>query len=355
LLLLAAGCTSDASTEAAAPDANSLSAVPVRDVTAERGELHRTLSLGGVAESWRSARLAPPSQGVVRSIPVTLGQKVERGQTLAELDSDTLRLQAEAGQRAVDLAELQLSEATRAHDRAARLHAEGAIADAAFEQATLARDLGAAQAAQARASVAVVREQLSSARLVAPFDGIVTGIHLEEGEFFSAMAAMGGPPALISLDAIDPIRIDVHIPDVDLARVEAGMATGIHTDAWPDREFPGEVTLVGAAADPGARTFLVRIQAPNPEGLLKPGLFVEARLVLESRSDAVVVPDRAVTSPDSEPFVMVLDGNLARKQPVRLGLRGDAGWEVEGIEPGTQVIVEGNFGLPDGSLVRPIQ
>jgi len=169
------------------------------------------------------------------------------------------------------------------------------------------------------------------------------------------MAGMGGPPALIELDALDPIRLDVHIPDVDLSRIQAGMEVAATTDAWPDREFPGEVTLVNAAADAGARTFLVRISLPNEDRALRPGLFLTARLVVDQRPEAIVVPAVAVTDGVDSPYVMVVEGTTARRTPVEPGLRGDDGWEVTGVSPGAQVVVEGQFGLPEGATVRVLQ
>jgi multidrug efflux pump subunit AcrA (membrane-fusion protein) len=81
-------------------------------------------------------------------------------------------------------------------------------------------------------------------------------------------------------------------------------------------------------------------------------MFLRARLVVESRSDVVFVPERAVTQHGDGYYVMVLDGVTARRRPVTPGLRGDNGWEIGGVEAGERIVVEGHFGLPDGATVR---
>lgn len=355
-LLLLTGCAANGSTTSEATTAAKTQSVPVRVVEAATVELVRSLELGGVAAAWRSARLAPAGQGIVKKLHVELGQVVKKGAVLAELDASTLTLQLNQARKSARLGHLQLENAQTEAARAAMLEAEGAIASQQIDQAKMSLQLAEAQVAQAEASLAVLEDQIGKARLVAPFAGTVTGVFLEQGEFFTGMAGMGGPPALVSIDALDPIRLDVHVPDVDLARLSAGMRAIVTSDALPDRVWEGEVALIGAAADVGSRTFTARIRVPNPDRALKPGLFLTARLVLEQQDGVLAVPEVAVAEPDSEaPFVMVIENDIARRKPVKLGLKGDGGWAVEGLSAGEQVVTEGQFGLPDGAQVRVIE
>jgi len=353
-LLLLLGCP-PAEESAPSNEPRAADVAPVRVATAATSSVVRTLELGGVASAWRSARLAPTAQGVVTKLPVELGQVVKKGTILAELDTSTLRLQIDQARKTADLAQLQLDDAQRQSARADALAAESAMTQQQLDQATLGLQLAQAQHAQATAQLAVITDQLDKARLKAPFAGTVTHIGLEQGEFFSAMGGLGGPPALVGLDALDTIKLDVRVPDVDLALVREGMDVLVTTDALPGRTWPGTVALVNAAAEPGTRSFLLRIRLDNEDHSLRPGLFLTARLILESREDVLAVPEDAVTNPESEPWVMILEGSKARRKPVTLGLKGDGGWEVEGIAAGDQVVVEGHFGLPDGSAVRVIE
>ncbi len=362
LALLVTGCdqapkdappTSSDTAASAGPavkyDAN---AIPVRSTPAVRAEVVRTLELGGVAEAWRSARLAPSAQGVVDTLNVQLGDQVKKGQLLAAIDTTTLQLQYEAAQRAGDLARLQLKDAESEARRAASLAESGAITSRDGDKAALGLELAQAQLAQAEAQAAALAGQVKLARVVAPFAGRVTALHVEQGEFWSGMGGMGGPPTLVEVQALDTIKVDVNLPEIDLSRVSEGMIVELESDAFVGRTFAGTVSLVNAAATPGARTFLVRIKHDNSDGTLRPGMFLRARLVVEARPDVVSVPEGAVTRHGDGYYVMVLDGKTARRRPVTPGLRGDNGWEVSGVEPDEQIVTEGHFGLPDGATVR---
>ena len=355
-LLLLAGCeTSQAVPTQPGVTAKDLQAAAVRIVPATQRSLRRSLELGGVAQAWRSANLVPVGQGVVRRLPVGIGDRVKKGALLAELDTATLQLQLEQTRMGLELGSLQLADAERETERARALKASGSIPSATLDKAESGLLMARAQVAQGEAALAVLVDQVRQARLIAPFAGTVTAVMLEEGEFFVPMAGMGGAPALVALQALDPLKIDLHVPDVDLHLIEVGMTAIVRTESMPGREFVGQVALVGAGADQGARTFLVRVKVPNPDRELRPGVFATASIVLEQRDDVIVVPDSALDTSGGGPVVMVLEGDKATRQPVTVGLRGDDGLEVTGIAAGAQILVEGHFGLPDGSAVRVIK
>jgi RND family efflux transporter MFP subunit len=351
------GCSPDSSPtpNAQAAAAAETYAVPVRVAPVEVGSLTRTLRLGGTAQASRRARLAPTGQGTITALPARLGMDVAKGDLLAELDTSTLRLRVEQARVGAKLAQLQLQDASSEVARARRLAEAQAIPTQTLDKAESAHRLAQAQRDQAEASLAVLQDQVGKARLTAPFAGTVTAVALELGEFFTGMAGLGGPPMLVEVQALDPITVDLHVPDVDLARLSVGMEARVITSALPDREWTGHVELINAAADRGSRTFLVRIVIPNPDRALRPGLFVESRLVLERLEGVMVVPNKAVTIGNEATFVMVVDGDRARRVSVVAGLRGDQGRQVEGLEPGSRVIVEGQFGLPDGNAIKVVE
>ena len=354
--LALAGCESGSS---ASPDAQAATAatyaVPVRVAPVELGPLTRSLRLGGTAQASRSARLAPSGQGKIAELPARLGMTVARGDLLASLDTSTMRLQLDQARKSAELARLQLTDSKAEMERARRLAEAQAIPTQTLDQAESAHRLASAQVDQAEASLAVLADQVGKARLTAPFAGTITGVHLEVGEFFSGMAGLTGPPMLVELKALDPIQLDVHIPDVDLARLQVGMVALVSTAAMPDREWTGKIELINASADTGARTFLVRIVIPNGDHALKPGLFLESRLVLEQLDDVIVVPNKAVTTTQDGAYVMIVDADRARKVPVVPGVRGDQGWQVEGLQAGASVVIEGQFGLPDGNSIKVVE
>ena len=354
LTLVACPKTNADGTPSESTGSDAARAVPVKVEDARKGELIRSLKLNGVARAWQSANLAPMAQGTVESMTVGIGMDVVKGQLLAEIDTKTLTLQAEQAQRTVELARLQAEDATRELGRAESLVGSGAIADATVDKTRFGERIARAQLAQAEAAVAVVEAQLSNARLVAPFSGTVTAVAVDPGEFWSPAATLTGPPTLVVIDNLDVIRVDVHLNDTDLSLVHPGLPVVARSLALPGSEWQGKVALVNASADAGARTFTAVLSIPNPTRTLRPGMFVDVGVVVESRPEVISVPEQAISQDATQAFVMVLENDRAKRFPVTPGLRGDLGVEVVGLPEGARVLIEGQFGLPDGSTVRVV-
>jgi membrane fusion protein (multidrug efflux system) len=319
--------------------------------TSARHDVLRTLTLGAVAEADQSVRMNPMQPGRVSVIDVALGQAVKKGQLLARMDDTIQRLQLEQASQGVALALLQLEDATRELERGKALAASDALTGQALDRMDGAAKMARAQLAQGRASVALLQEQLDEGALRAPFDGVVIGIGGRPGEHYAPGASLAGPTSLVAVASLDPIRMDLFVPERDLPKVRLGMTAVVTSDIYPGQTFAGHVTAVNAAAEPGSRTFRVRVLVDNPDERLKPGLFLRAGLVLEELKDTVALPSDAILLDGDEARVVAVSDDKARHQPVEVLLRGDAFWAVQGVDEGTTVAVKGHRSLPDGAPV----
>ena len=324
-----------------------------------RGELIHSLELTGTVEAIHQVNLVTDMPGKVQSIPVKIGQEVRRGELLVQLDTDMAQLQAQQAAAAVKLGELGFVTATREFGRAASLHEKGSLPDQAFEQARAGMEMAEQQLVQAQAAQGLAREQIQGSRLVAPFDGVVTYLTVEENEYFNPMtiSPMAGPAGLAGLVDASAIKIDLQVADSDIGTLRQGMTALVFVDALGDRVpeggLRGSVESVGIAADAASRTFPVRVVADNPDYAVLAGTHARVRLVLESRPAALYVPEQAVRGAEGGYYVMVLEGERASKVEVAIGLTGDEGIEItDGLQDGQLVVTEGNFGLADGSLVE---
>jgi len=351
-VFLLSGCGGQEADSAAAPEAAGYSS-PVRVSDATRQDVQRTLQLGAPAEAWQSARLAPSSPGRVERVAVGLGEEVEEGQLLVSMDRRLLELQRQQAERSMDLARLQRTDAERELARARELAGSGALTPQNLEKAELGADMARAQEAQAEAALSLLGEQLRRTRITAPFDGAVTGIFVEPGELYSGMAGLGGAPAVVSVASLDPIRLDILVPERDLPQVSVGMDVHLLADAYPDTRFSGSVVALNAAAEPGSRSFRARVQVPNPDGVLRPGMFLRAQLLLAQAPGVLAVRSEAILEGDDGASVFVVREGVASRRSVELGLAGDDAIEVRsGLTESESVVVEGAFGLPDGARVR---
>jgi len=331
----------------------------VQVAPAARGELIHSLELTGTVEAIRQVNLITDMPGKVRRIPVKVGQQVKRGDLLVQLDTDMARLQAMQADAAVKLGELGFVNATREFGRAATLHEKGSLPAQAYEQAQAGMEMAELQLMQAQAAQGLAQEQIQGSRLTAPFDGVVTYIAAEEDEYFNPMTVspMAGPGGLAGLVDASSIKIDLQVADSDIGVIRQGMSARIYVDALgeriPEGGVIGSVDTVGIAADSTTRTFPVRVVADNADFAVLAGTHARVRLVLEAEATALYVPEDAVRGGEGSFYVMVLDGERARRVEVGVGLVGDKGVQItDGLKDGELVVIKGNFGLADGALVE---
>jgi membrane fusion protein, copper/silver efflux system len=142
--------------------------------------------------------------------------------------------------------------------------------------------------------------------------------------------------------------------ETDLRRVVAGTRVRVVADAYPDRAFDARVGLISSLVDTVSRTVKVRVEIPNAEHLLKPGMFARAGIALDAPHSAIGVPHTAVQSVDGRDVVFVpLDSGRFRAVPVRVGAPRAGGWVevIEGLKLGDAIVVAGGFSLKSHLLL----
>ena len=179
-------------------------------------------------------------------------------------------------------------------------------------QTTQARLLGAAakvdqaraDVAEARAMIGVAQARLDKARvdldyarIVAPFDGVVTRRSFHPGAFIRS-AAEGNQTPLLTVSRTDLMRVVIRVPDRDVVLASAGDPVVVTIDGLDRREFRGVVARIGESQDPTSRTMRVEVDLPNPDDLLREGMYGRAIIELEPASQRLTVPAACVLGPD---------------------------------------------------------
>ena len=208
-------------------------------------------------------------------------------------------------------------------------------------------DLARAQLEQARSALVIAEKDLADSLVYAPITGVVEERYREPGE----MAGAGTPVLKISDPSLVEVR--VHLPQEFYGMITPGKTPMMVRVG--NRELPLQVvSYKSPAIDLRSRTFEVRCQIASPPPDVVPGALAEVAVILESR-EGVGVPLDAVVTEEGTPVVYVVEADRARRVPVRLGLRSGDYFEVlEGLQPGTQVVLTGQSRLRDGKRIRPI-
>lgn len=307
-------------------------AMPVEGVKARSGRLERVILAVGTLRSNQSIVVRPEVAGRVAKINFGEGQAVSAGSPVVTLDDTIAR--AEVAQARASLA---LSKAN--YERANELLQRGA-------GTVRARDEALAKLKNDEAALALSQARLEKTAIVAPFEGIIGLRKIDIGDYI----AVGQDIA--NLEDIDPMKVDFRVPEVYLGAVKAGQRIAVSADAWADRSFDGEVYAIDPLIDDKGRSIVIRARIGNPDGLLRPGLFVRVRLILTVTENAVLIPEEALVPIGRAQFVFVVKDGKAVNTKVEIGERQKGEVQVlSGLQSGDTVVTAGQIKLQPGMPV----
>jgi membrane fusion protein (multidrug efflux system) len=318
---------------------------PVQTVTATRAEATtwqpRIASVGNLS-AVSGSDLASEIAGKVTDVAVADGAEVDTGDVLVRLDSVGLEYALRGARAETRLAEIEL-------ERQRRLRSRQANSEADVDRAE-------SELAQARAEVGQIQAELDKKTIRAPFAGRIGIVEVDVGQFVDV-----GTP-IVTLQTLDPVLVDFTVPQRDLGRIETGRPMVARADAWPGREFPGEVTAISPKVERRTRSVDVRARMGNPDEVLRPGMFVDVQVLLPQQEDVITLPQTAVSyNPYGDSVFLVHESEsdsgeteltVERKFVQTGATRGDQIAIVDGVEVGDRVVTSGQLKLRNGSRVK---
>ena len=339
----------------AAASADTFGAAPVKVFKVRRERITEKITYTGTLEAWNKINITPEVGGKIARIHVQEGDRVAQGQLLAELETESIRLQLKQAEAGVAVAEASHADALRNKERMDRLIKENAVSAMQVEKIQLAYDAAAAQLEQARAGLNLARHALDVSIMKAPFAGVVASRNAEVGDVINPMMGGfgGGAGGVLTLMDYSKIKIAVAISSEDIGRIRKGQEAVLRVGAIPGRDFRGAVRVVNLTADPLNKKFGVEVVIDNPDAVLRPGTFGDLVFEVQSHENALVVPQKAILE---NTYVFIVEGGKAVKKNVAIGLQNTTMVEVlDGMAEGALVVVEGNFGLEEGAAVQVLE
>jgi HlyD family secretion protein len=376
--------------------------VSVLVAKAERGPIANEITTVATLAARREAIISPRVAAPIARMPLLTNRSVRAGDVLAELESRDLTAQrAEAAaavteaetnvhmtangnvpitnatdSKAVRDARANLDNATKTFERRKVLFDQGGISKKDLEASQLAvvqaeTDLHLAETSgtahrgvtnpgdirvaeskvvQARNHLANLDAQLGYTIIRAPFNGVVTQQFQYQGE----LANPGGK--LLTIADTSGLIAKMQVGEETATLLKPGDTVKIVPDDLPGQSFPGTINLVGRAADPQSRSVEVWVAVPNPSGRLRPNGVAKVVIAAQPVAGAIVVPSPAVTldatNGNSGTVMVVDDKSIAHEVHVTIGVRSSGRTQItSGLKGGETVVIEGNYGLPDGTKV----
>jgi membrane fusion protein (multidrug efflux system) len=306
---------------------------PVEVGKVERQRIADEVLAVGSLRSRQGVMLRPEVSGRIAKIGFADGQRVRRGQLLFQLDDTLQRAQLQQAQAQASIARTNLQ-------RNRELLAQNFVSASAVDQSAAALEVAEAQ-------VALAQAQLARMRIDAPFDG-TTGIRVVNlGDYVKDGAD------LVNLEDTTSVSADFRLPERYLGAMRPGLAVEVQLDAMPGRSFNGRVEAIDSLVDANGRSLLVRARLPNPDGVLKGGMFARTRTVFSVRENALVVPEEALVPQGGKQFlVKVVDGpsgKVSQRLEARIGTRLPGKAEIlDGLAAGDLVVTAGQARLMRG-------
>ena len=307
------------------------------------------VTLVGTAEPWSETVVAAEETGLVRKMFVDEGDKIQQGQTLCIQDATQLKLNVEAARAMVAEAEANKIRAEREWERQKRLYAINSVSKKAYEDAQFEAEAALKRVARLQVEIYTLLDQMKKKVIYAPVSGTVIERHTLVGQWLSK-----GDP-VVTLIVLSPIRVMVPVPERYVSRIKKGEPSEVTFDALPDRVFKGVINAIIPKADGAARTFPVRIDIPNPKGIIKTGMLGRATLAVGDPHKAFLVHKDALVLSGAGKSVYVINDQTAHLVSVKTGPTHGSLIEVHGnLKAGQRVAVRGNERLVPGQRVAVV-
>ncbi len=289
---------------------------------------HTTTTISADAEAPVAARVS----GEVVEILVEEGDHVVKGQILARLDGDRLRLR-------MLQAQANLEKVSKEHQRFVRLHEKGLVSAAVSEG--LKFDMDALKAVYE-----LQRLDYEYTKIRAPISGVVSARDIKIGQH------VGVSDETFNITDTTKLVAYLRIPQAELEKFSAGQHADVSVDAMPDVSFDATIARISPTIDVRNGTFRATAYIDNQDGLLAPGMFGRFDIAYEQHVDALIIPAAALVREDSETVVYVVEDGAAVRRAIETGIRSGDNIEVlSGLEVHEKIVVTGQGGLRDGSRV----
>lgn len=332
-----ASCGQKPATEAeAAASAEKVEKVKV--VSLDNREVSREIENSATLQAWEELHYSPAAPGRIEKIYVEVGSKVKKGQLLVQMDQTQMKQ-----------AEIQLKTLETDYKRLDTLQKMGTIAPQQFDQLKAQYDV-------AKTNVNFLSQ---NTKLLAPFNGVISGKYFEAGEMYTGSPVMTiGKPAVVSLIQVDQLKMLVSVSERYFPLIRKDAPVSVTTDVYPDKIYTGTIFRIYPTIDAVSRTFKVEIQVDNKDEVLIPGMFARVKIEFD-KDNARLIPAIALMkmTGTNQRYVYTIRDGKAKRVFVETAKRYNDLIEIQSpeLQDSDPIIYMGQARLVDGVKVEVVQ
>ncbi len=316
--------------------------------TATRQDVATEVRIAGSLTPIRRSTLTSRVSSTILELPVQIGDVVKKGDLLVRFDTEALASAVTARKAEIDALGAQIELAEVVLERNTTLGERGAASEATRLEAQANLLNLRAQLRSKQAEVADAERSLAYAELRAEFDGVVASRAVDQGQTVPLNTE------LMSLVDLSRMEVDAGVPTSRIPLVRLGQHVELNVEGFRGRTFAGEVMRISPTAVAGSRAVRVFVAINNDEGLLRGGMFTTGLLKVDDQKGVIALPSAAIRHDDEGAFVLKVDDNMLRRQPVDLG----TSWtdrnlvQVSGVDEGDVIVTAPLPDLVAGASVR---
>ncbi|MBR2627148.1 MAG: efflux RND transporter periplasmic adaptor subunit [Peptococcaceae bacterium] len=334
LMSVAGGCGG----KDAAEQEEVVSRVPVDVETVQVQDFDKTITLGGLTAAENTVNVIAKVSGMeqIQAVNVKVGDKVQAGQVLAQLDNETASINMSNAQLAYDNAYTN-------YENAKQLFELGAVSQSDLNQLKMAYE-------NANNSLRQAQMAMSYATVTAPISGTVTMVNANVGSYATASAPM------FEIANVDTLEISTGINEQNVSKIKIGQEVLLKINSVSEQWMSGTITEISKVMNSQTKSYPVTIAMSNKDDALVAGMYAEVQVVVDRAEDVLVIPVDAIVYKEAEPvaFLAQPDGTV-KETALTLGINdGDYYVVTKGLKAGDQIVVKGNGNLVEGEAVTII-
>ena len=285
--------------------------------------------------------------GILKNVNVDEGTVVSKGMVLATVDDTDYSLEVKRAEAALRQAQATLENTKLEFGRKQALYKEQLVTQQQFDDVSTRLSLAESDVERARAALSLAKQKLIKTRIYSPLSGSVKEKRVSAGDY-----AKNGTN-LFGIIQNNPIKLNFTVTEKDVGKLKKGQDVTFKVDAFRDREFKGKVNIIYPSLEEKTRTLQVEALVPNPDGMLKPGLFAHVTLYTGAERNTILVPIISLLYEGEKVKVFVVEGGRAKERFIKTGQKyGEMMEIVEGLKAGETVVTAGQQNLSEGVKVN---
>jgi membrane fusion protein (multidrug efflux system) len=336
--------------------------VSVKAQVAEKRSVRPYIETTGSLNPFEEVVVSAEVEGIIRDLKVEEGTAVSRGMLLAAISEIDYELDLKRAEAALKQAEASLSNTSLEFRRKEALYKEQLVTQQQFDDITTRLSLAEAELERAKSTLSLAKQKLLKTKIYSPIDGFVKEKKVAVGNY-----AKNGSNLFVLIKN-KPLKLIFTVSEKDIDRLKKNQDVIFRVDAFGERQFKGKVSVVYPSLDEKTRSLQVEALTPNPDGMLKPGLFAKVILYTGEAKESILIPSIALLYEGEQVRVFVSEGGVAKSRVVKIGqqykLAASApGGEsniveyteiLEGIVEGETIITVGQQNLSENTKIKII-